>query len=266
MSNLTRLDRFCFAAASLAALSGGVWCSPALAQVHAGDIILAVQDGRIVTGQADTSGQITFGLRVFTSTLGGAFPNFSDNPGFDCVPGTFPAGTRNGFTIRRALREWTGSDFAQIPDEVMRASFATLERFSPLTDTPVTGFSLAVSSNGQWHRHLEWTLQAPAEPGIYLLELELWSTSPSILPSDPFWIVFGQNRSTAEIEAAAQWLRDTLNPPSCIGDWDGNGEVEPVDIRAFFDAYRAGEADADGNGETEPLDIRVFFDAYRAGC
>jgi hypothetical protein len=49
-------------------------------------------------------------------------------------------------------------------------------------------------------------------------------------------------------------------------DWDGNGEVEPLDIRAFFDDYRNGEADFDGNGETEPLDIRFFFDAYRAGC
>jgi hypothetical protein len=55
-------------------------------------------------------------------------------------------------------------------------------------------------------------------------------------------------------------------PPTCAADWDGNGEVEPLDISAFFADYRAGEADFDGNGETEPLDIQAFFAAYRAGC
>lgn len=52
----------------------------------------------------------------------------------------------------------------------------------------------------------------------------------------------------------------------CPADWDGNGEVEPTDISAFFVDYRAGEADFDGNGETEPADIPAFFGAYRAGC
>lgn len=65
---------------------------------------------------------------------------------------------------------------------------------------------------------------------------------------------------------------DTVNvtvaagTPPCPADWDGNGELEPLDIQAFFIDYRAGEADFDGNGETEPLDIQSFFAAYRLGC
>lgn len=55
-------------------------------------------------------------------------------------------------------------------------------------------------------------------------------------------------------------------PPACPADWDGNGELEPLDITAFFADYRAGEADFDGNGETEPVDISSFFAAYRTGC
>lgn len=59
----------------------------------------------------------------------------------------------------------------------------------------------------------------------------------------------------------------TLNRGNCcVADWDRNGEVEPVDIRFFFDSYRAGNADVDGNGETEPPDIIAFFAVYRAGC
>jgi hypothetical protein len=53
---------------------------------------------------------------------------------------------------------------------------------------------------------------------------------------------------------------------ACVADWDRSGEIEPTDIRAFFDAYRNGSADADGNGETEPTDIASFFAAYRRGC
>jgi hypothetical protein len=58
------------------------------------------------------------------------------------------------------------------------------------------------------------------------------------------------------------------DPPRnlCAADWDGNGEVEPLDISVFFGDYRAGDADFDGNGETEPVDITAFFSAYRAGC
>jgi hypothetical protein len=53
--------------------------------------------------------------------------------------------------------------------------------------------------------------------------------------------------------------------PACPADFDGNGEIEPVDIRAFFDAFRGENpcADVDGNGEIEPLDVRSFFAVYR---
>jgi hypothetical protein len=53
--------------------------------------------------------------------------------------------------------------------------------------------------------------------------------------------------------------------PQCPADFDGNGEIEPVDIRAFFDAFRGENpcADVDGNNEIEPLDVRAFFAVYR---
>lgn len=52
----------------------------------------------------------------------------------------------------------------------------------------------------------------------------------------------------------------------CISDWDRNGEIEPVDVRFFYEAFRNGAADTNGDGETDPLDIRFFFDRTRAGC
>jgi subtilisin family serine protease len=54
----------------------------------------------------------------------------------------------------------------------------------------------------------------------------------------------------------------------CLADLDGNGEVEPVDVRVFFDAYRGTLPAADLNldGEIDPLDVSTFFAAFRSGC
>lgn len=54
----------------------------------------------------------------------------------------------------------------------------------------------------------------------------------------------------------------------CLADLDGNGEVEPVDVRLFFDAYRDALPGADLNldGEIDPLDVSTFFAAFRSGC
>jgi hypothetical protein len=102
-------------------------------------------------------------------------------------------------------------------------------------------FGLVVAENGVASPSLE---SAPG--GVTLVATARFQTAP---PLDSYRV--GISR---------------LGAPPCPADWDGNGEVEPLDIRAFFDDYRNGQADFDGNGETEPLDIRFFFDAYRAGC
>jgi hypothetical protein len=72
--------------------------------------------------------------------------------------------------------------------------------------------------------------------------------------------------ATASSRGTGSLTLSCVAPPSCPADWDGNGELEPLDISAFFIDYRAGDADFDGNGETEPLDITAFFNAYRQGC
>lgn len=48
-------------------------------------------------------------------------------------------------------------------------------------------------------------------------------------------------------------------------DLNADGELDPLDIRAFFDLYRAGDIAVDFtmDDEVDPLDIRVFFDLYR---
>ena len=254
MTTRTFLATFCLT---------GVATTCAIAQVHAGDVILRVEAGIIRTGSiSDPS------LRVFTTTLGTAAPDFASDPGFDCLPGTFPAGTRNGLRIRQALRVWDGSDFDAVAPSRMNISFASLSFDSPPDDQIVTGFTLSVGSNGQWHRHVDYTLLAPATPGVHLLELEVFSTSPAIGTSEPFWVLFNQERPDAELQSAAAWVVANLaSPAPCPADFNQDGGVDGGDVEAFFISWEAGAVPADVNadGGVDGSDVESFFTAWQAG-
>ncbi|MCC6426098.1 MAG: hypothetical protein IT435_04685 [Phycisphaerales bacterium] len=96
---------------------------------------------------------------------------------------------------------------------------------------------MAVSSDGTFHHHPGFTLLAPAGTGIYLIELELWSTSSQILLSIPYWIVFNQNDSEENHTAAIAWAEENL---FCHSDFDGTGFVDTDDFDAFVHAFEAG--------------------------
>ncbi len=186
---------------------------PALAQ-HAGDILLEVESGKIVTGLIDEdSGTVTTGVRVFESEFGEIFPNFTDEPGFDNDPGTFPFPSNIGFNILDSLRKWDGSDFDAIPTEQVSIGFGPLTPVAtPLAPAIVPGFTLPVAATGDWHRHLEYTLTGAASTGIYLLTLELFSDASGIDKSDPFFLVFNQNDTEENHEAAAEYVETNIVP------------------------------------------------------
>jgi hypothetical protein len=185
---------------------------------HGGDIGLTVEGGRIVTNLLD--GSVYEPARVFGSELGENFPNFTNEPGFDSQhPGPFQAGSAIGVNILDALRKWDGSDFEAIAAETMTVSYqtgptTTLTRTTPATaDTTVGGFGLGVASDGGWHRHLGFSLDAPASDGIYLLKLDLFSdqTSPGLGNSQPFYIVFNQNDEGSH-DAAVDYVQANVVP------------------------------------------------------
>jgi hypothetical protein len=247
---------------------------------HLGDIVLDISGGAIRTNQFDTSGVLTPGVRNFRMTLGAASPNFTDSPGFDTVPGTFPYPSTNGFRIRKALRVWDGTRFIHIPGpmpETMQISFATLGPIStPACDSIVNGFTLQVGSNGEWHRHLEYTLSDPGTPAVYLLELDLYSSSPSIARSRPFWMVILQPTiagaamasETSAQNDALQWVALHRAPQLCPADFNGDGVMSVQDIFDFLAAWFGGDLDADFNGDCTLVvqDIFDFLGAWFAGC
>lgn len=256
----------------------GVMATGALAQVHEGDIILDATTAQIRTGGL-VSG-VFEERRVFVAELGFIAPFFASDPGFDNLPGSFPAGSRVGFTIQDALRKWDGTDFDEVSVERLDIARSTLTAQTPVAPGTVQGFTLSVGSNGQWHRHYEYTLFAPPpeapRDGVYLLQMTLWSNNASISESRPFYILFDQNASFAEVLAAQQHVIDTfISPPAGCDSIDfNNNEVFPEDqdVVDFFAVLAGGECptcsdiDFNNNGVfPEDRDVVDFFDVLAGG-
>jgi hypothetical protein len=255
----------------------GVLASGAVAQVHEGDIILDATTAQIRTGGL-VSG-VFEERRVFVAELGFIAPFFASDPGFDNRPGSFAAGSRIGFTIQDALRKWDGADFDEVSSERLDIARSTLTAQTPVTPGVVQGFTLSVGSNGQWHRHYEYTLFAPSpetpRDGVYLLQLTLWTNS-TVAESQPFYVLFDQNASTAEVLAAQQYVIDTFISPvaGCDGiDFNNNGVFpEDQDVIDFFavlagsDCAACNDIDFNNNGVfPEDQDVIDFFTVLAGG-
>ena len=219
-------------------------CTAPVTAIHVGDVVPIIENGQIVTGLALKSGDVTSPVFVFASVFGDSgFPGFTDEPGFDAPPGTFPPGSSVGFNVLDGWKVWNG-DGLDPTDQTLTISFLSLAVV--VADEPVDGFSLAVQPNGAWHRHLNFVINgiegdAPL-PGIYLLALELYNTEETIKASDPFWFVFNNEMPEADHQAAIDWVNANLAvEPSCAADvspdGDGDGIVNAADLAALLASW-----------------------------
>jgi len=80
----------------------------------------------------------------------------------------------------------------------------------------IMAFEGPFAGDGSWHKHLGYKLNGVGhnDPsnGIYLLELELYSTSndPNIAKSEPFWIVFNLGMPEQDHHNAIYWIDERL--------------------------------------------------------
>lgn len=238
----------------------------ASARQHAGDVLLELDyQGRIRTGIIDEETDVpSHNVRVFAAEF---TSDFTNEPGMVSEAQAFPFPGQIGFNIRRALRKWDGSSFEPIPEERIRLQLGSLGPvWTPPTDQPVPGFAMQVASDGEFHHHFGFTLESPASDGLYLIELELWSTDAGILPSAPYWIVFNQNDTQENHDAAIEWVQASL--VGCPSDFDTSGFVDTDDFDAFVRAFEAGDftSDADRSGFVDTDDFDAFVRAFEAGC
>ncbi|MFO0962111.1 MAG: hypothetical protein U0625_04315 [Phycisphaerales bacterium] len=262
----SHLHRFIVPAAGALALAAA---GNALAQ-HAGDIGLATEAGAITTHAIDAGG-IGAAERVFLATFGDTgSPNFTSNPGFDCVAGTFAVGTRVGFRFAGPLQVWDGATFVDtapqgpLAGERVRVSFLTANATSG--DVAAPGFDLAVQSNGGWHRHLSYTLLAAAgaaspDAGVYLLPLQMYSTDPAVAASQTLLLVMDAGADPQSVADAAAAANALLSP--CPADLDGNGVVDGADLGMLLGNWGgAGTGDIDGNGIVNGADLGALHGAF----
>ncbi len=243
--------------------------APSFAQVHATDVLLKVENGRIVTGRLE-NGTPVYPRRAFSAVFGKLVQNATTEPGFDSEDGAFNAGTLVGISVRKALREWDGADFEAIPDERLRLTKGAVSIVTPPADSglcQVAGnlpLGLA-NGSGVLHQHPAYELLAPAEPGAYLLELEAWMNAPGGGASDPFWIVFNQNVPAAMVDDAVQYVESVL---ACPADFNRDGQLTVADFGAFQTGFVAADGRADFNADCAltVADFGAFQTAFVLGC
>jgi hypothetical protein len=184
-----------------------------LSQHHAGDILLYLENSTIITAMEDDDEVIPW--RVFGSEFGEDpdAPYFTDEPGFDSEAGTFPVPSSVGFNIQNALLAWNGNGFSDT-DSTMTIKYIFQEVTSGGGFVP--GFGIPVSNDGSWHKHLGFILNGPnrSDPadGIYLLELTLWNSDPSVYGSVPFYMVFNNGMPDDLHDEVMDWVQDNIVP------------------------------------------------------
>lgn len=240
---------------------------------HAGDVILGIQDCRIVTG--DVQAGVT-PARVFPGEFGdsGCDP-FTANPGMDTFPvsGLFEFGTSICWNAVEGVRVWNGSGLEPTGGETIEISFVS--QSVTIADAPIDGFCLFVQSDGGFHKHVDFCMNGcpngcnpppDADPGIYVLTLEFESTDPTLEPSRPFWLVFNYLDSEANQLAAMNWIASNLAGGPCPEDVDADGSVTVTDLLAVLSAWGAcGECcpeDTDDSGAVNVTDLLAVLSAW----
>ncbi len=202
-------------------LCGGLLASAnvGLAQ-HAGDVEVTVAGGKIVTNS-----------RVYGVEFGENFAYYSDEPGYDALPGTFVFPGTVGFDILGSLKKWNGTDFSTPATTRILFESGPGKVLSPSTDVFTAGINLAVDASGEWHHHYGMTLvnaagtslPAPspgpldyAEIGVYLLELQLHTSQTNIANSLPYYFVYNNGDSEANHDAAIAFQVAAIPEP---GTW-----------------------------------------------
>lgn len=257
------------ALASTSWLATLVFTPVAFSQFHAGDIGLLVPEERIETGAFDPSAGELEPIRVFAGTFGDSgFPGFTSNPGFDAPAGTFVTGTRVGFDAIAGLRRFTGDGLEIVDDAQLRVSFLSLSR--TIGAEPVSGFDLAVQSNGGFHRHLNFTLEGLGAPlpssGVYVVEFELYSTDSAVERSEPFFIAFDFEAGEAARQEAIDWIVANLLFPPCPGDLDGDGTIGGGDLAVLLAGWGGSSPDLDGDGVVGGSDLAVLLSSWGEPC
>lgn len=188
-----------------------------VAMAHGGDIGLRVEQGAITTWLAEHNPvHFEYRERVFVGDL--EYHNGvveGEEPGFLIESGSPLGGHQLGFNILKAARVW---DVANQNFNTISPLSITIERSllgavtTPASDptSPLTGLSFLVPTGGA-DFHYDFILNGNTS-GLYLLELDMWSSASGIGNSLPYWIILNYDMSHHQEHAAFHWVEHNLVP------------------------------------------------------
>ncbi len=185
--------------------------------LHAGDIELEIEDGKLVTHNG------RYFEAEFVDIIGGKFK--SSTPGFDSAPGLLaeydPESEEEqeeiGFNVLGPLLFWDGEEMTT-PTVGLELWWAGGQHVT-VTGTStggVAGFSLggATEEGGAFHEHFVFEIAESAPLGAYGVLLELTPAGTSTFTkSDPFLIVFNRGLGEVAFEAGVDAMVEITAVP-----------------------------------------------------
>ncbi len=261
----------------LVSAAGLIGIGAAAAMAQHSDVLLAVQDNRLITLNDDT----LLPARVFASALGElGIPGYTDDPGY--ASSTLSPGEIVGFNITRSLLLWDGAEFIAPPlNERLEVSFSSLTATADGDSGWQEGFNFAQAGpSGGLHTHLTFYVKHPdfnpgnpfnnpISSGAYVLFLE--QTSDMHAASDEYAIVFNNGLTQEQFDQALAEVENLL-APGCPGDLDSDGAVGLSDLSALLTSYGVvggaafEDGDLDGDGDVDLADLSELLTYFGATC
>jgi hypothetical protein len=190
---------------------------------HSGDVFVFNNAGKLATGSSEEGEPPELFVNVFGVELGEdpAFPYSTDEPGFDTLTGGFTGVPLIGFEFRRTLAKWNGTSFVDVAN-TMTAEYAVGP--SSLTATSgngrTAGFNLPVNASGEWHYHIDWTLNglgsATPDTGVYRLAIGLKTPTGVLAASDEIWLIINNGADEAIHDEAIDYARSAVPEPASM--------------------------------------------------
>ena len=214
-------------------------------------------------------------VRVFGAEMGElGIPGFTSDPGWEAYPGTFSADTWLGWNATHGLERWNGSGFDGSISEMLTISYGSGGPSFNVASSAADGFELACAPDGSFHLHLNFLLSGAdggfGQPGIYLLELEMYALGENIDSCQPFWIVFNNEASEADHMLAIEWVEENLAlEEHCDADLDGDHDIDVEDLLAVIEDWGCvGDCvgDVNDSGSTEIEDLLEIISDFGGEC
>ncbi len=187
------------------------------------DVLPRIENNQLVTYAFDKGEGVNEGLsRVFAAELG-EFPfpaGETEEPGFytDSTAGNLPAGAGIGYRILGGLRVWNDAlgNFDALASVTMDLETSggdeirtTPADFATAVDGPIFGVT---SGALFFDAHPDYIISDPAQTGVYLLTLSVWTDLPGVADSAPLFLVFNNGADETIHEAAIAYAQNVLVP------------------------------------------------------